>query len=300
MAGMDAVVTSELCKRYGRRTVLQHVNLRVPGGSLFGFLGPNGAGKTTTLRILLGLLRADGGAALIHGRDAWRDGPRVRADIGYLPGDVRFYPHMNGQATLDFLGAGRGGADAAEIERLAGLFELDLRVRVRHYSRGMFQKLGLIQAMMHRPRLLVLDEPTLALDPLMRHALYGELQRFAAEGRTILFSSHTLSEVEQLCDHVAILRDGRVIEQNRIDVLRGRAVRHVEIVFPEDEGGTPPAGMHVARRVEGRLEGTWKGDIQPLLDWLSRARVTDVIIAPPSLEDLFLAYYAEPPGRATS
>jgi len=300
MVAMDAVVTAGLCKRYGRRAVLQRVNLCVPAGSLFGFLGPNGAGKTTTLRILLGLLRANGGQALVHGRDAWRDGPAVRADVGYLPGDVRLYENLTGRATLAFLSAGRRVAAAGEIDRLSRLFDLDLGRRVRHYSRGMKQKLGLIQAMMHRPRLLILDEPTVALDPLMRHALYQELQGFVGEGRSVLFSSHTLSEVEQLCDRVAILRDGCLVEQDRIEVLRRRAVRRVEIIFQADEHVAPPPGLRLVRQIERRLEGTWHGDIQPLLAWLASVSVADVTLGPPDLEDLFLAYYTNPPRSPTA
>jgi ABC-2 type transport system ATP-binding protein len=160
----------------------------------------------------------------------------------------------------------------------------------------MKQKLGLIQALMHRPRLLVLDEPTTALDPLMREVLYAELRTAVREGRTVLFSSHTLSEVEQLCDHVAILRDGRLVESERIETLRARALRRVQVVF--DEQSPPdrelPAGFHVAERTAERLSGAWTGDVQPLVDWLARRRVRDLVIAPPDLEDLFRTYYAAP------
>ena len=290
---MDAVVTHQLRKRYGPREVLHGIDLHVPAGSLYGFLGPNGAGKTTTIRVMLGLLRASGGAAVVLGQDSWRDGAALRAQIGYLPGDVRLYDHLTGRATLRMLDAARRTDSGAEIKRLAEAFDLDLDRRVREYSRGMKQKLGLIQALMHRPKLLVLDEPTISLDPLVREMLCAELRRVAEQGRTVLFSSHTLSEVEQLCDWVGILREGRLIEQARIESLRARAVRRVEIIFAAD-GPVPalPEGFHVSHRSSERLVGSWDGPVAPLLAWLARSPVRDVTVAPPDLEDLFLAYYS--------
>ncbi len=290
---MDAVATHSLTKRYGHQTALRDLDLRVPTGRLFGFLGPNGAGKTTTLRILLGLLRATAGRAEVLGQDVWREGPSVRRQIGYLPGDVRFYDWLTGRATLAFVNAAHGGACWPEVERLVGLLDLNLDRRVRDYSRGMKQKLGVIAALMHRPRLLVLDEPTTSLDPLVRQTLYAELRAVAAEGRTVLFSSHTLAEVEELCDEVAILRDGRLVEQERMAVLRTRAVRHVELRFhtAASPPPAPPDGFHTLQQAPAYLRGTWTGPIAPLLAWLPQAGLADVSIAPPDLDDLFLAYY---------
>lgn len=289
-----AVATFGLRKSFAARAVLMDLNLRVPRGSLFGFLGPNGAGKTTTIRILLGLLRASGGTARVLGCDAWRDGPRLRRQVGYLPGDIRFYEQMTGRATLSFLGSARGGGCEAEIRRLTRVLDLDLSRRIRTYSRGMKQRLGLIQALMHRPQLVILDEPTVSLDPLMRQALYDELRRVVADGRTVLFSSHTLSEVEALCDEVAILRDGRLVEQERIEVLRLRAVRRVEVLFdgPPPAASELPAGFQPGQSRDGRLVGAWAGPVDRLLSWLAGRRVLDVTIAPPDLEDLFLTYYS--------
>jgi ABC-2 type transport system ATP-binding protein len=177
---------------------------------------------------------------------------------------------------------------------LQRVFELDLDKKVRRYSRGMKQKLGLIQALMHKPRLLILDEPTTALDPLVREALNDELRATARDGRSVLFSSHTLTEVEELCDEVAIVRGGQIIENERISVLRQRAVRRVEVMF---DAGRPlsvaPPGLRVLNQHDGKLTGTWVGSIQPLLEWLSGMGVSDVSIAPPDLEDLFMTYYAD-------
>jgi ABC-2 type transport system ATP-binding protein len=294
---MDVLATYNLTKYYGQRAALRGLNLRVGTGRLFGFLGPNGAGKTTTLRLLLGLLRATSGRADVLGRDAWRAGPTVRADVGYLPGDVRFYGWLTGRQTLAFLDAARGGSAKPEIARLAARLELDLDRKVRGYSRGMKQKLGLIAALLHRPRLLILDEPTVSLDPLMREVLYAELRAVVADGRTVVFSSHTLAEVDALCDEVAILRDGRLIEHERIAVLRQRALRRVELRLRAGGGLAEPLpdGLRVLQRSDAQLSATWTGPADRLLAWLARCPVQDVTIAPPDLEDLFLAYYADQP-----
>lgn len=296
--GAAVVVTRDLCKRFGRRQVLRDLNLEVPRGSLFGFLGPNGAGKTTTLRILMGLLRPSSGQALVAGHDAWNAGPLARRCVGYLPGDVRFYDRMTGAQVLGFLSHARGARCAHEIRRLARRFELDLRRPVRDYSRGMKQKLGLIAALMHRPALLVLDEPTTSLDPLMREALYDELRSATAEGRTVLLSSHTLSEVEQLCDMVAIIRDGRLIEQERVQALRSRAVRRVEIrLAPSASPRLPlPEGLTILDQRDGHITAAWRGEMDRLVTWLMRNAVADLTIAPASLEDLFRSYYGPTPA----
>lgn len=285
-----------LRKRY-KGFALDGISLSLPQGYILGLIGPNGAGKTTTIRILLGLLRASSGRALVLDQDVWRAGPRLRAEVGYLPGDIRLYDHLTGRATLRFFDAARGGRGGPEIARLAARFDLDLDVRVRNYSRGMKQKLGLIQALMHRPQLLMLDEPTVSLDPLVRRTLSETLREAASEGRTVLFSSHTLSEVEELCDRVAILRDGRLVEQDEITALRRRAVRHVEIRFRRAAGPPPPpAGLRVAHRADNLVIGAWSGPVEPLIAWLARCPVEDVTIGQPDLQDLFMAYYAKPAG----
>jgi ABC-2 type transport system ATP-binding protein len=294
---VDAIATHGLTKHYGAHVALRGLDLRVPTGRLFGFLGPNGAGKTTALRLLLGLLRATSGWAEVLGRDAWRDGRVLRAEVGYLPGDVRFYGWLTGRQTLAFLDAARGRRGRAELARLSARFELDLDRRVRDYSRGMKQKLGLIAALMHRPQLLILDEPTVSLDPLMREALYAELRAVVGEGRTVVFSSHTLAEVDALCDDVAILRNGQLIEHERIVVLRERALRRVELRLEDGAALIEPLpdGLRVLRRSDAQLSATWNGPAERLLAWLGRCRVRDVTIAPPDLADLFLEYYGDRP-----
>lgn len=290
---MIPVETRGLRKSFGTTEVLHGIGLSVPEGRLTGFLGPNGAGKSTTIRILMGLLRETAGEALLFGLPARAMGPRSRARVGYLAGEVRFYPGLTGRGTLAFLSAARRMDCHGEIRRLAEMLDLNLDRRVRHYSTGMKQKLGLIQAMMHRPDLLILDEPTNGLDPLVRKVLFGELRRFVADGKTVLFSSHTLGEVDELCDEVIIVRNGQVIEQERIETLRDRALRRVEIRF---QPGRPPTarlpdGFGLQSQSADRICGTWRGPVRELLQWLSAAPVEDVAIGQPSLEDLFLNYY---------
>jgi ABC-2 type transport system ATP-binding protein len=255
---MDVIETHRLVKRYDDVTALAGIDLRIPAGAIFGFLGPNGAGKTTAMRILVGLLKPTAGRAAVFGRDALRQSTEIRRRIGYLSGDVRFYERMTGAKLLRFCDAIRGNGAAAEIRRLQRRFDLDLDRRIRDYSRGMKQKLGLIQALMHRPELLILDEPTTALDPLVQQTLYDELRSVAAEGRTVLFSSHTLSEVELLCDRVAIIRGGRIIEDSSISELRARAVRRVGLRLRNGgaEALALPAGAHVqASHDDGEAAG---------------------------------------------
>ena len=222
-AETDPVVVDNLSKDFGPTRAVDASTWTLPKGRLFGFLGPNGSGKTTTIRILLGFLRASAGRAKVLGMDAWRDSTAIRRRVGYLPGDVRLYPHLSGARTIRFVAGVRAMADTSEAMRLANVLQLDLAKRVRDYSRGMRQKLGLIIAMMHRPELLILDEPTAGLDPLMQRALYTELRAASAEGRTVLFSSHSLAEVEALCEAVVLLRAGRVVASKSVSAIRAEA-----------------------------------------------------------------------------
>jgi ABC-2 type transport system ATP-binding protein len=214
---------------------------------------------------------------------------------------VRFYDNMTGERLLNFMNGARGGGHESEFRRLAEVLSLDLSRRIRVYSRGMKQKLGLIQAFMHRPKVLVLDEPTTALDPLVRQVLFDELRAACADGRTVLFSSHTLSEVEELCDRVAILRRGKLVEEDSIDNLRERAIRHVRAVFEPGRAPrtAPPLALRLAQQVDGAFEGTWTGPTHSLVQWIASGVTRDATIAAPRLEDLFMTYYqSETPAGA--
>ena len=292
---MPIIQVEKLCKRYGRHEVLQNIDLSIEPGRLVGFLGPNGAGKTTTIRVLLGLLRATAGSAKINGLDCYWSGNVIRKQVGYLPGDVHLYPNLTGQQTLEFMQRVRGSDCQAEIRRLSRVFDLELNRIVRKYSTGMRQKLGLIQALMHRPDVLILDEPTSALDPLVRTEVFAELRETVDRGQTVLFSSHSLDEVEQLCDEVIILRSGEIVEQQKIEVLKQRALRRVQVTFGANQAVPQDRPVELENIVvEGRqLHGTWHGQISILLDWLQPMNIEDLIVERPDLNDLFMTYYSE-------
>ncbi len=298
---MSVIEARGLAKRYGPIRALAGIDLAVPESAIFGFLGPNGAGKTTAMRILVGLLRPSAGSAVVLGMKLPSRSTEICRQVGYLPGDVKLYPWMTGRRLLAFCDAARGGGSWPEIARLQERFDLDLDRKVRDYSRGMKQKLGLMAALAHRPRLLILDEPTTALDPLVQQTLYDELRAVAAEGRTVLFSSHTLSEVELLCDHVVIIRGGRIIEDSTIEALRSRAVRKVSLRLRRSAAAlTLPEGAHSQSSLDGAVTLSWTGPIDRLVAWLRSIELEDVTIGPPDLEDLFAAYYREEPGLPAS
>ena len=294
---MRIVETRGLTRYYGSRCAVESVDLSVPEGSLFGFLGPNGAGKSTTIRMLLGFLRPTSGIARVFGRDCWRDSRTIKAEIGYMPGDLRLYSWMNGHQALGFVSAARRRDVTKDGQRLAEEFGLDLSVRVRKMSRGMRQKLGLVLALAHRPRLLVLDEPTSGLDPLMQDQLHAHLRQMAATGHTVFFSSHTLSEVEELCDRVGIIREGKLIRDESLESLRRRTGHHVTIGWkkPGSMNDTPPPPcLTLEHRDRDVWRGALSGPVDDLIRWLAAHEVDDLIIARPDLETVFRRYYNEP------
>lgn len=294
---MKIVKTESLCKSYGKHQILHSVDLHVDSGKLVGFLGPNGAGKSTTIRILAGLLSISSGTAKIFGQSVVEFGKQIRHEIGYLPGDVHLYSNMTGKQLLQFFIRARRIDCMSEVDRLANVFDLDLSKNIRKFSTGMKQKLGLIQAMMHKPKLLILDEPTSALDPLVREEVFKELRNVIEEKRTVLFSSHSLSEVESLCDEVIVLRNGSVVEQQTIQELKNRALRKIQIVFSaNDSPGDTPSNLKVFEFKDRNLHGTWSGSIQPLLQWIEQQSIEDVTIERPDLNDLFMSYYSDNHG----
>ena len=211
--------TSRLTKDYGMGRGLFELDLQVEPGEIFGFLGPNGAGKTTTIRLLMGLIRPTAGSAFVFGLDCTRDAVAVKRKVGYLPGDVPDFGSLRGGEVVAYLGGMRGGVDRDRVRTLARRFNLDLGRRFREYSTGNKQKLGIVLAFMHRPELLILDEPTAGLDPLHRQEFYRLLRESRIDGATVFLSSHVLSEVEQVCDRVAIVRAGRLAHAGRVDEL---------------------------------------------------------------------------------
>ncbi|WP_431219677.1 ATP-binding cassette domain-containing protein [Leifsonia xyli] len=299
---MDAVIdVSGLEKRFGRVRALDGLDLTVQAGAVHGFLGPNGAGKSTTIRVLLGLARADGGRVALFGRDPWRDAVDLHRRIAYVPGDVSLWPNLSGGEAIDLLARLRGGTVdkaqyAARKQRLMEVFQLDPTKKGRAYSKGNRQKVALVSAFVTPADLYILDEPTSGLDPLMEAVFHAEITRAAAEGATVLLSSHILSEVEQLCDRVSIIRAGRTVETGTLDELRH--LTRTEIAFSADgvpqDALTQLAGAHDLQVRSGRVRFTADSDaVAPLLETLSRLQVRGLTIAPPSLEELFLRHYGD-------
>ena len=291
---MNVVTTQRLSLRYGRRVGIEAVDLLVPEGEIFGFLGPNGAGKTTTIRVLLGMLRPSGGSATIFGRDCWRQSHRIKRQLGYLPGDLRLYPWLTAENALRISGQVRGRDVASFGLALAERFRLDRTLSVRRMSRGMRQKLGIVLALAHQPKLLVLDEPTAGLDPLMRDELACCLRELAARQHTVFFSSHSLSEVEQLCNRVAVVRAGRVVASDTIDALRRQARRSVTLRFRDAATAgrvTPPGFLTMLERRGPLWTCDLVGGTPELVRWAATQPIDDVAIGPPSLDSLFRRFY---------
>ncbi|UOE43771.1 ABC transporter ATP-binding protein [Agromyces larvae] len=293
--------TSALVKRFGRTTALDGLDLEVAQGSVHGFLGPNGAGKSTTIRILLGLARATSGEASVFDLEPWTHAAALHRRIAYVPGDVALWPNLTGGEAIDLLSRLRGGATdrAAYAKRKAALadaFEFDPRKKGRAYSKGNRQKVALIAAFATPADLYILDEPTSGLDPLMAQVFAREVDRVAEAGATVLLSSHILSEVEELCDRVSIIRAGRIVESGTLADLRH--LTRTEISFAADDVAPDAlAGLgsaHDVRVDHGRVSFTVDSDeVSGTLPELGRLGVTGLTIAPPSLEELFLRHYGD-------
>ncbi|EMY34941.1 ABC-type multidrug transporter, ATPase component [Arthrobacter crystallopoietes BAB-32] len=292
--GRPAVVeASGLVKLFGRTRALDGLDLSVGEGEVHGFLGPNGAGKSTTLRVLLGLIRPTSGAVRVLGRDPWAEPVAVHRDIAYVPGDVNLWPNLTGGEVVDLLTGLRGGADAGLRERLVEEFGLDPRRKVRSYSKGNRQKVALVAAFARPARLYLLDEPSSGLDPVMDAVFRRQIRRVADEGATVLLSSHILSEVEQLCGRVTIIRAGRAVETGSLAQLRHLRRTRFRITLPPG-GQLPalPAAVHDVAVEDNTVEfDVESADLPAVLAGLAELRLTAVEAAPPSLESLFLRHY---------
>ena len=290
-----AIETFALTQYYGRRRGIQDVWVLVPAGTIYGFLGPNGAGKTTTIRALLGFLRPTSGTARVAGYDIRRETLNVRRHTGYLPGEVRLFNRLTGYGTLKYFAQLRGTNCRTRAEELARLLDLDLNVKVRYYSRGMRQKLGLIQAMMHRPAVLILDEPTNSLDPLIQQVVYDLLRDYTAEGGTVFFSSHIISEVERICDRVGIIREGKLVADDAIEQLRQKSMQHVRLVLKTGSRlpDPLPEGMRLMRSDGGQIHLLVEGPAELLRRLLVNLELEYLTIEPPSLEEVFLRFYRD-------
>jgi ABC-2 type transport system ATP-binding protein len=296
---MHAIDVDGLAKRYGRVRALDGVSLEVRQGEIFGFLGPNGAGKSTLIRLLLGYLHPSAGRASVLGLDIVRSSVAIRARTGYLPGGIAMDDTLTGERYLDDLAAlsGRPPVRRAAICERLELTDRVLRRPIRDYSRGMRQKVGIVQALQHDPELAILDEPSEGLDPLMQRAFYDVLDEIRAAGRTVFFSSHVLSEVERVCDRVAIVRAGRIVLAGDVATLVAQRQRRVELQFdgaaPSLDGVAGVSGVETwVEAGAGRLTCALAGDPRPFLAAIAASAVTDLVIEPASLEDAFLELYA--------
>jgi len=294
---MSAIIqTNQLTKSYGRSRGIIDVTFDIQEGEIFGFLGPNGAGKTTTMRTLMGLLRPNSGNASITGLDCWNQSTQLKKQVGYLPGEFAFDPGMRGAQIIEYLGHLRGGVDQTYLRQLVERLGLDPSKRFREYSHGNKQKLGLVQAFMHKPRVFILDEPTSGLDPLNQQEFYKMVAEVRAGGRTIFLSSHILPEVEHTCNRVAIIREGRLVKIDLVSSLKDIHQYDVEIIFPV------PASVEWFKQVMGvasvsrdadehTLQLNVQGDLSQIIHIASQHGATNIATREPSLEEVFLRFY---------
>ena len=297
IAGSTPIIeTKGLSKSFGPVKALEHLDLTVCQGEIFGFLGPNGAGKTTTIKILMGFLKPTGGIASMFGLDCWTQSTEIKSRTGFLPDLPSFYDNLTGSQLLDHLQRLQGADDAGSRNKLCNRLELstiDLARKVGDYSSGMRQKLGIVQAFQHDPELVIMDEPSASLDPLMQHSLLAILHDFQSADGTVFVSSHVLAEVEQMCGRVAIIRDGRIAAVEDVEAIRSRVPRRIEIVFSKDFQGEllPIDDVEIVSRDGRRFELVATGDINDIIRTLSKYELQDLVIQKPGLEDIFLSFY---------
>src|SRR3989440_7596359 len=285
-----------LTKSYGNKRGIVDVSFEVAEGEVFGFLGPNGAGKTTTIRVLMALLRADAGAARIAGLDCWRQSIEVKRLIGYVPGEPSLDPNLTGGQILEYFANLRGGVDQAYLKRLIERLDLDTSRKFRQYSTGNKRKVVLIQAFMHKPRVLILDEPTNGLDPLNQQEFDGMVMEARDEGRTVLLSSHVLSEVEQTCTRVGIIREGQLVRIGGVTELNDIKRYEITIAFAQPVPADAFAKLEGVAEVEALNDGmavrlAIQGSADAVIKAAARYPVVSLTSYEPSLEDIFLRYY---------
>ncbi|MCH9767634.1 MAG: ABC transporter ATP-binding protein [Actinomycetia bacterium] len=291
---MSAIWTDRLTKTFGDVTAIKNLNLEVVRGEVFGFLGPNGAGKSTTIRTLLDQIRPTRGQAGILGMRCHADSLQIRRSIGYVPGDLALYPKLTGAQTLQYFARLRGGVDERYIDELAERLGADLTRKVGDYSTGNRQKIGLIQAFMHRPELLILDEPTAGLDPLIQREFHTMVDEVREDGRTVFLSSHTLSEVERVADRVGIIREGELVVVERVDELKRKAIRRIDFEFANEIpsnlfDGVPGVRGAVVDHCHAQV--SFDGSVHDILKAAMTCEVVNLNSRESDLEEVFLAYY---------
>lgn len=293
---MSAILTRDLTKYYGKHKGVSNINLEVNEGEIFGFIGPNGAGKSTTIRMLMQLIYPTSGKIQILNQEISSEHPQLRKKIGYLPSEVNYYKDMTGKQILEFAAKSYDlNLKDTTVSEYADVLNFDMNKRVKSYSLGNRKKLAILQSLLHKPDLLILDEPTSGLDPLMQHSFFDLLKELNASGMTIFFSTHVLSEVEKVCQRVAIIRDGEIIRTSGIDEIQRTQSRKIEVQFKE-EGNLIDA--YQLTRIDpsvsyemGIHTFTVKENIHKLLQSISVHPMADISIHKPTLEQLFMEYY---------
>jgi ABC-2 type transport system ATP-binding protein len=293
MDNSPIISVTNLTKYYGSTRGIQNINFTVNRGEIFGFLGPNGAGKTTTIRMLLDLLRPSSGEINIFGHKIYEHSLEIRKRCGYLPGNFSAYGNMTGSEFLRFVASMRKAATGLQ-ESLVDRFQLskkDLSQKVKHLSHGTLQKLGIIQAFFHRPELLILDEPTIGLDPLMQEEFYRLLRENQNDRKTIFFSSHNLPEVEKICHRIAIIREGELVALETLEGLKKKKLKRLQFTLSRPVAGLDLAGASLISQKDLSYEFLVEGDLQNLLQRLSTLPIQDLTIPEPDLDEVFMTYY---------
>ena len=287
---MDVIETKNLTKYYGKIKGVEDLTFTVKEGEIFGFLGPNGAGKTTTIRTLLGYLHPTKGDAFIFGKNINENIVEIKANVGYIPGDLNLYGHLTGKQFLDYFASLRR-RDMTLLGDLLEIFEVPLERKIKGYSKGMKQKLGIIQAFMDDPKLVIMDEPTSSLDPLLQQKFYKFLNKQKKKGKTMFFSSHVLSEVDKICDRVGIIRDGRLVALEDVESLKRKRGKKIKLKIKEKpETFKGPKDMKIK---DGWIEFIVPDDIDQWIKKFAKYTVLDLEINEFSMEDIFIHYYEE-------
>lgn len=289
---MGVIEVTNLTKFYGKARGIVDVSFTVEEGEIFGFIGPNGAGKSTTIRLLLSLIHPTSGSAKIFGKDVVAHGPEIRRDIGYLPSEVYYYEGMKVSDLLKYSASFFDGNHTQRMHELAETMELDMNRRISDLSYGNKKKVGIVQGLLHSPKLLFLDEPTAGLDPLMQRKFFNLIREENARGVTVFFSSHILGEVQRLCSRVGIIREGRIVEISDMRALQQNNYKKVRVTA---DGLTPafvdlPGATNVQVE-DGALQFFFKGDINAVLQKISAIQLADLTIEEPTLEEIFMHYY---------
>lgn len=290
---MYAIETNNLCKSYGKARGIIDVNLKIECNEVFGFIGPNGAGKSTTIRTILNFIFPTSGSAKILGFDCIKDSKKIKELIGYLPSEVNYYDDMKISNLLEYSGKFYNKNCSKRIKELSDIFEVDGSKKINELSLGNKKKVGIIQALLHQPKLIILDEPTSGLDPLMQKTFFEVLKEENKKGATVFFSSHILSEVQEMCNKVAIIKEGKILKTEEISVLRDAQFKKVMLIFNDETSSIDIPGAINAVKLGTSVKFLYNGDINNLIDNLHKNKIKNLTIEEPSLEEIFMHYYAK-------